>query len=169
MDLPEFTVNDAWAIFDEGYGDSIQSGLIALAVQRDIEEVLEEPWSEWDQETQEWKASEYGEAIAETRRQFSDEGKLVRNEFTGLAVYTLLRPVRDIEEIRFSGPASVRAVTNMARPGMHTLEESVIRLSHMTGVPVEILRNMYVGDYFALHEESERLTPAPSSPTLPKI
>ena len=46
-ELPEFTVNDVWSLFDEGYGQEIQAGLIATVTMRHIDEILDEPWVEW--------------------------------------------------------------------------------------------------------------------------
>ena len=54
IELPSFTVGQMSRIFDDELEETLQAGLIALALRRDIEDVLEEPWSEWivpDEET----------------------------------------------------------------------------------------------------------------------
>lgn len=171
-ELPEFTVNDVWSLFDEGYGQEIQAGLIATVTMRHIDEILDEPWVEWRERInpitqvaeKAWIDTEYSRYFQEVERQYRDGGELTRNEFTGLATVRLQIPVGERQEITFTSVPTIRLVSSAASgQSEHELANSVRIISLLTRVPVNDLRQLYIGDYFVLRDEVNRLTPSPSS------
>ena len=179
IQLPDFTVAHLHRLCDEGYEDALSAGLVALALQCDIEDVLDSPMSIWQKSddilgddgeisvpgVMEWMPSEYSVYLGEVGRQFNDGGDLSRNNFTGLATVTLVKPLGDCTEIVFRGAPSARMVVTAANPVTypHQLSIGLHMIASATGMATAKLMELYVGDYKVLEREINHLTPTPSS------
>ena len=163
--LPLFTMDNVWHLYEESMADELQAGLIALALREDVNEVLEQPWSFWNKEEQSWEPTMYSKHFVEVFRQMNDKGEMVRNEFTGLATLKLKYPLHDpdLTEIAFITIPTVSIVSEQALyTGDHELAHSLRMLSKITGKPMDLFRQLYIGDYTALREEADNLMPTPS-------
>ena len=163
--LPIFIVDNVWHLYEENLDANLQAGLISLALQEDIDDVLEQDWSKWNPESRTWEETVYSRYFIETFRQLNDTTSVDRNEFTGLATVTLKYPLKnpDLNEISFINIPKVSTVSEQSLyQGDHELAHSLRMLSYLTGKPMDLFRQLYIGDYTALREEADFLMPTQS-------
>lgn len=171
-EMPEFRVADMVHVFDMGYGDEVFAGLVAVAIERDVEDILSEPISVYvgkeDPEADSigWKTSPCGKMLVEARSQLLQGGEVARDNFTGLISLELAKPLPGKDKIRFRSAPSVKATLSVDKPlqmDEHPLSVSVRLLSQCTGETVSTIEQLFIGDYKKLQEEYDRLTPSLSS------
>ena len=170
--LPLFIVDNVWHLFEESLDDQLHAGLISLALREDIIDVIDAPLSSWGDvvddntgvTTKAWIPTKYHKYFSEVQRQMQDGGELVRNDFTGLATIKLKYPLGDLKEISFINVPTVAYFSDIAiYTGDHQLMHTLRMISQSTGKTIDLLRQLYIGDYTALRQEFENLAPSPSS------
>lgn len=169
--FPKFYVADLTNLANEGYEEDLEVGLIALALQQDIVDIMDYPAMEWVYETNEngepvngrFQENVVGIGFQEISRQFTDGGDLERNPFTGMAVIHLKYPVEELTSISFQSIPTPKMVLDIAKYDDHIINKSVRAVSMFTGVSMEKLQGLYIGDYMVLRDEVNLLTPTPSS------
>lgn len=162
--LPNFRVANLWQLFEEGYEDFLQAGLIALAMRCHIDEVNDSPMTVWDKEAQIFRPTQIAEYFQQVGGQFRDTGTLERNEFTGLATLHLKVPIEGYESVSFVTIPTPRDVALSAGGNVaHDLEKSALIISRTTRMPMDSIHKLYIGDYVTLREEADRLSSALSS------